>query len=45
MFLLFLVGNLVYYVVGILLAVLFKDNRSNFDVNIAFFYIILCGLR
>lgn len=28
MFLLFLVGNLVYYVAGILLAVLFKDNRA-----------------
>ena len=28
MFMLFLIGNLVYYVAGILLAVLFKDNRS-----------------
>ena len=28
LFVLFLVGNLVYYVVGILLAVLFKDNRA-----------------
>ena len=28
MFLLFLIGNLVYYVVGILLAILFKDNRA-----------------
>ena len=28
MFMLFLIGNIVYYVVGILLAVLFKDNRA-----------------
>ena len=28
MFVLFLIGNLVYYVVGITLAVLFKDNRA-----------------
>lgn len=28
MFILFLIGNIVYYVVGILLAILFKDNRA-----------------
>ena len=28
LFMLFLIGNLVYYVVGILLAVVFKDNRA-----------------
>ena len=28
MFMLFLIGNLVYYVVGILFAILFKDNRA-----------------
>lgn len=28
LFMLFLIGNLVYYVVGILLAVMFKDNRA-----------------
>ena len=28
MFVIFLIGNLVYYVVGILLAIAFKDNRA-----------------